>query len=48
MAGAGFGAADAERWIPRLRRYAVALTGNREAADILKQVSLERARCIGS
>jgi RNA polymerase sigma-70 factor (ECF subfamily) len=43
MAGAGFSAADAERWIPRLRRYALALTGNREAADDLMQDALERA-----
>jgi RNA polymerase sigma-70 factor, ECF subfamily len=43
VAGAGFGAADAERWIPRLRRYALALTGNREAADDLTQDTLERA-----
>ena len=40
---AGFSAADAERWIPRLRRYALALTGNREAADDLTQDALERA-----
>jgi RNA polymerase sigma-70 factor (ECF subfamily) len=38
-----FSAADAERWIPRLRRYAVALTGNRHAADDLIQDTLERA-----
>lgn len=43
MAGAGFGAADAEQWIPRLRRYALALTGSREAADDLTQDTLERA-----
>jgi RNA polymerase sigma-70 factor (ECF subfamily) len=43
MAGAGFSAADAERWIPRLRRYALALTGTREAADDLTQDALERA-----
>jgi len=43
VAGAGFSAADAERWIPRLRRYALALTGNREAADDLTQDTLERA-----
>jgi DNA-directed RNA polymerase specialized sigma24 family protein len=48
MAGAGFSVADAERWIPRLRRYALALTGNREAAEVLKQTSLERAWCVGS
>jgi RNA polymerase sigma-70 factor (ECF subfamily) len=39
----GFSAADAERWIPRLRRYALALTGGREAADDLTQDTLERA-----
>jgi RNA polymerase sigma-70 factor (ECF subfamily) len=38
-----FSAADAEQWIPRLRRYAVALTGNRHAADDLIQDTLERA-----
>lgn len=38
-----FSAADAERWIPRLRRYALALTGKREAADDLIQDTLERA-----
>jgi RNA polymerase sigma-70 factor (ECF subfamily) len=43
VAGAGFSAADAEQWIPRLRRYALALTGNREAADDLTQDALERA-----
>ena len=43
MGGPGFSAADAERWIPRLRRYALALTGNREAADDLIQDTLERA-----
>ena len=43
MAGAGFSAADAERWIPRLRRYAQALTGQRDAADDLIQDTLERA-----
>jgi RNA polymerase sigma-70 factor, ECF subfamily len=43
MAGAGFSASDAERWIPRLRRYAQALTGQREAADDLIQDTLERA-----
>ena len=41
--GLGFSAADAERWIPRLRRYALALTGTREAADDLTQDTLERA-----
>jgi RNA polymerase sigma-70 factor (ECF subfamily) len=39
----GFSAADAERLIPRLRRYALALTGSREAADDLTQDTLERA-----
>jgi len=43
VAGAGFSAADAEQWIPRLRRYALALTGAREAADDLTQDTLERA-----
>jgi RNA polymerase sigma-70 factor (ECF subfamily) len=43
MAGVGFSAEDAECWIPRLRRYALALTGNREAADDLTQDALERA-----
>jgi RNA polymerase sigma-70 factor, ECF subfamily len=43
VANAGFSAADAEQWIPRLRRYALALTGNREAADDLTQDTLERA-----
>jgi len=43
VATAGFSAADAERWIPRLRRYALALTGGREAADDLTQDTLERA-----
>jgi RNA polymerase sigma-70 factor, ECF subfamily len=38
-----FSAADAEQWIPRLRRYALALTGEREAADDLIQDTLERA-----
>ena len=38
-----FSAADAEHWIPRLRRYALALTGEREAADDLIQDTLERA-----
>jgi len=41
--GLGFSAADAERWIPRLRRYAFALTGTREGADDLTQDTLERA-----
>ncbi len=41
--GIGFSAADAERWIPRLRRYALALAGTREAADDLTQDTLERA-----
>jgi RNA polymerase sigma-70 factor (ECF subfamily) len=43
MAGAVLGPADVERWIPRLRRYALALTGNRESADDLTQDALERA-----
>ncbi len=43
MGSAGFSAADAERWIPRLRRYALALTGNRDTADDLIQDTLERA-----
>ena len=43
MSGAGFSAADAERCIPRLRRYAQALTGQRDAADDLIQDTLERA-----
>ena len=43
VAGPGFSAADAEQWIPRLRRYAQALTGQREAADDLIQDTLERA-----
>jgi RNA polymerase sigma-70 factor (ECF subfamily) len=38
-----FSAAEVERWIPRLRRYAIALTGNRHAADDLIQDTLERA-----
>jgi RNA polymerase sigma-70 factor (ECF subfamily) len=38
-----FSAAEAERWIPRLRRYAIALTGNRHTADDLIQDTLERA-----
>ena len=43
MRSAGFSAADVERWIPRLRRYALALTGQRDAADDLVQDALERA-----
>ncbi len=43
MSGAGFTAADAQHWIPRLRRYALALTGGRDAADDLTQDTLERA-----
>lgn len=43
MAGVGFSAEEAEQCIPRLRRYALALTGNREAADDLTQDALERA-----
>jgi len=42
MAGA-FCEADLEAVVPRLRRYARALTGNREAADDLTQDTLERA-----
>lgn len=38
-----FGTADIEAVVPRLRRYARALTGNREAADDLTQDTLERA-----
>jgi RNA polymerase sigma-70 factor (ECF subfamily) len=38
-----FGAADLEAVVPRLRRYARALTGHREAADDLTQDTLERA-----
>ena len=38
-----FGAADLEAVVPRLRRYARALTGTREAADDLTQDALERA-----
>lgn len=38
-----FSATDLEAHIPRLRRYARALTGNREAADDLTQDTLERA-----
>ena len=38
-----FGAADLEAVAPRLRRYARALTGTREAADDLTQDALERA-----
>jgi RNA polymerase sigma-70 factor (ECF subfamily) len=40
---AAFGAAELEAVVPRLRRYARALTGNREAADDLTQDTLERA-----
>jgi RNA polymerase sigma-70 factor (ECF subfamily) len=43
VTGAGFGAEEAAPWIPRLRRYALALTGTREAADDLTQDTLERA-----
>lgn len=39
----GFTAADLQAQIPRLRRYARALTGSREAADDLTQDTLERA-----
>jgi RNA polymerase sigma-70 factor (ECF subfamily) len=38
-----FSAAEVEALIPRLRRYARALTGSREAADDLTQDTLERA-----
>jgi RNA polymerase sigma-70 factor (ECF subfamily) len=40
---AAFTAAELEALIPRLRRFARALTGNREAADDLTQDALERA-----
>jgi RNA polymerase sigma-70 factor (ECF subfamily) len=40
---AAFTASDLEALIPRLRRYARALTGSREAADDLTQDTLERA-----
>jgi RNA polymerase sigma-70 factor (ECF subfamily) len=40
---AGFGADELQAHIPRLRRYARALTGTREAADDLTQDTLERA-----
>jgi RNA polymerase sigma-70 factor (ECF subfamily) len=40
---AAFRTADLEAIVPRLRRYARALTGNREAADDLTQDTLERA-----
>lgn len=40
---ASFSAVDLEAHIPRLRRYARALTGSREAADDLTQDTLERA-----
>ena len=43
MAEASFGASDLEAVVPRLRRYARALTGNRDAADDLTQDTLERA-----
>ncbi len=39
----GFSASDLQAQIPRLRRYARALTGSREAADDLTQDTLERA-----
>jgi len=39
----GFTPADLVVHLPRLRRYARALTGNREAADDLTQDTLERA-----
>src|SRR5512137_2273487 len=38
-----FGAKELEAAVPRLRRYARALTGSREAADDLTQDTLERA-----
>ncbi|MGE5337553.1 MAG: RNA polymerase sigma factor [Gemmatimonadota bacterium] len=38
-----FTPSDLEAHIPRLRRYARALTGNRDAADDLTQDTLERA-----
>lgn len=38
-----FTAAEVEALIPRLRRFARALTGNRDAADDLTQDTLERA-----
>ena len=38
-----FGTAELEAVVPRLRRYARALTGTREAADDLTQDALERA-----
>jgi RNA polymerase sigma-70 factor (ECF subfamily) len=40
---AAFTAAELEALIPRLRRFARALTGSREAADDLTQDALERA-----
>lgn len=39
----GFTATELQAQIPRLRRYARALTGSREAADDLTQDTLERA-----
>lgn len=39
----GFTSSELEAQIPRMRRYARALTGNREAADDLTQDTLERA-----
>jgi len=39
----GFAATELQAQIPRLRRYARALTGSREAADDLTQDTLERA-----
>jgi RNA polymerase sigma-70 factor (ECF subfamily) len=41
--GQGFSAEDLNAQLPRLRRYARALTGTREAADDLTQDTLERA-----
>lgn len=43
MHDAGFAVLDVQRLIPRLRRYALALTGHRDAADDLTQDTLERA-----
>lgn len=40
---AGFSVEQLQAQVPRLRRYARALTGNREAADDLTQDTLERA-----
>lgn len=43
LAAIGFTAEQLQAQIPRLRRYARALTGSREAADDLVQDALERA-----